>query len=919
MYEKLLCNLFNFCFKFLGPFIEKVNLQNATYNSLQTKQAIGILLQACAHNKDIETGRKIHEIVSKYGQYRNDCVLNNRLITMYAMCGSALDSFLLFDNLQKKNLFQWNALISGYTRNELYFDALNVFVEMIRETEFKPDNFTFPCVIKACGGVLDAGLGKVIHGMVIKMGLVSDVFVGNALVAMYGKCRLIDEAVEVFDCMPVRNLVSWNSIISGFSENGFSRQSLNMLVEMLVGEEGLLPDVATMVTVLPVCAREAEVDLGMGIHGFAVKLRLSNEVTVNNALIDMYSKSGYLFEAQLLFDKTNSKNVVSWNTMIGGLSKEGYIYKSFDLLRKMQMQGNVEANEVTLLNIMPVCLGNSQLRSLKELHGYSIRHGFQYHELVANAFIAAYAKCGLLSSVECVFNSMETKTVSSWNALIVAYVQNGDPRQALSSYTQMICSGLEPDWFSICSLLLACVHQKSLHYGKEVHGFVVRNRLEKDPFIGVSLLSLYIHFGKLSFARLLFEGMENKSLVSWNAMISGYSQNGFPEEALSLFRKLLSSRIKPCDISIVSVLGACSQRSALRLGKETHCYALKSLLLEDVFVGCSIVDMYAKNGCITESRRVFDGLRDKNLILWNAIIAAYGVHGHGKEAIDLFEKMKKVGKIPDSVTFLGILTACSHAGLVEEGLNYFKEMRNSHAIEPKLEHYSCVVDMLGRAGGFNDALRFVDKMPVQPDSRIWSSLLSSCISFGNLEMGERVALKLLELEPKKAENYVLLSNLYARWGRWDDVRKVRQVMKDIGLKKDAGCSWIELGGNVYSFIVGDNLSPKSEEIRSIWRRLEKEISKVGYKPNTASVFHEVEEEKKIKILRGHSEKLAITFGLLKTNKGTTLRIFKNLRICVDCHNAAKLISKVVQREIIIRDNKRFHHFRDGLCSCGDYW
>ncbi|KAG8661612.1 pentatricopeptide repeat-containing protein At1g18485 [Manihot esculenta] len=895
------------------------NLHNDTSNSSQTKEAMGILLQACAHHNDIETGRKIHEIVSNSTQYSNDYVLNTRLITMYAACGSVLNSRLLFDNLQRKNLFQWNALVSGYTRNELYDDSINMFVELISDTEFEPDNFTFPCVIKACAGLLDARLGQVIHGMVIKMALVFDVFVGNALVAMYGKCGLVHEAVKVFDYMPVRNLVSWNSMICVFSENGFSQNSLNMLTEILMGEQGLVPDVATVVTLLPVCAREEELDLGMEIHGLAMKLGLSEDVKVNNALVDMYSKCGYLPEALLLFDKNNNKNVVSWNTMIGGFSMEGYIFESFNLLRKMQMHGEIEPNEVTVLNILPVCLEKSHLPSLKEIHGYSIRHEFQYDELVANAFVTAYAKCGMLSSAERVFYSMETKTVSSWNALMGGYAQNGDPKQALNLYIQMTYSGLEPDWFSIGSILLACAHLKSLRCGKEVHGFVLRNGLETDSFICVSLLSLYIHCGKSSSARVIFDGMEDKNLVSWNAMISGYSQNGLPDEALTLFRKLLSNGIQPCDIAILSVLGACAKLSALRLGKETHCYALKSLLMEDVFVSCSTIDMYAKCGCIEESRSVFDGLRDKDVASWNAIIAAYGVHGKGKEAIKLFERMKKVGQMPDSFTFIGILTACCHAGLVEEGLKYFREKQNSHGIEPKLEHYACVIDMLGRARRLDDALRLVDEMPEQPDSGIWSSLLSSCRNFGDLEMGEKIAEKLLELEPNKVENYVLLSNLYAGSGRWGDVRRVRQMIKDIGIQKDAGCSWTELEGKVYSFLVGDNFLPESEEIRLTWRSLEKQISKIGYKPNTDCVLHEVGDEEKMEILRGHSEKLAVSFGLLKTTKGTTLRIFKNLRICVDCHNATKLISKIVEREIIIRDNKRFHHFRDGLCSCGDHW
>lgn len=321
-----------------------------------------------------------------------------------------------------------------------------------------------------------------------------------------------------------------------------------------------------------------------------------------------------------------------------------------------------------------------------------------------------------------------------------------------------------------------------------------------------------------------------------------------------------------------------------------------------------------------QSQNIFDWVNEKDEASWNVLIAGYGIHGHGLKAIELFKSMQSYGCRPDSFTFMGLLMACNHAGLVAEGLEYLGQMQSLYGIRPKLEHYACVVDMLGRAGQLNEALKLVNEMPDEPDSGIWSSLLSSCRNYGDLDIGEEVAKKLLELGPDKAENYVLVSNLYAGLGKWDEVRKVRQRMKDIGLQKDAGCSWIEIGGKVYRFLVGgDGSLLESKRIQQTWTKLEKKISKIGYKPDTSCVLHELEEEEKIEILKSHSEKLAISFGLLNTAEGTTLRVCKNLRICVDCHNAIKLVSKVVKREIIVRDNKRFHHFKNGFCTCGDYW
>ncbi|KAM1259940.1 hypothetical protein ACFX2I_039235 [Malus domestica] len=894
---------------------------DAVSSSQQGKDAMGTLLQACGRRKDVETGRKVHNLVSASTVFSSDFVLNTRIITMYAMCGSPLDSRSVFDGLKRKNLFQWNALVSGYARNELFVDAIDLFVELISVTEFKPDNFTFPCVFKACGGISDVGLGQVVHGMAVKMGLISDVFVGNALIAMYGKCGSVEDAAKMFEIMPEKNLVSWNSMICGFSENGLDHESYSLLGKILESEEALVPDVATLVTVLPLCAGNGEVNMGMMIHSLAVKLGLNQELMVNNALADMYLKCGYSVEAQVLFDKNDKKNVVSWNSVIGGFSREGDVCGTFDLLRKMQMEEEkVKVNEVTILNVLPACLEESELLSLKELHAYSFRHWFIYDELVANAFVAAYTKCGSLNSAELVFHGIETKTVGSWNAVIGGCAQNGDPYKALDLYLQMKYSGLDPDEYSIGSLLLACAHLKHLQHGREIHGFVLRNGLEMDSFIGISLLSVYIHCGKLSSARILFDRTESKISVSWNAMIAGYTQVGLPDKALDLFRQMLSDEILPCEIATMSMFGACSQLSALRSGKELHCFALKARLTEDLFVGCSLIDMYAKSGCIEQSHRVFDRLTKKDVPSWNVIIAGYGIHGHGNKALELFREMLSFGQKPDGFTFIGILTACSHAGLVKEGIEYFNQMQSLYKIEPKLEHYACVVDMLGRAGRLEEALNLIHEMPEEPDTRMWSSLLSSCRSHNNLDMGQKIAEKLLDLEPEKAENYVLLSNLYAASGKWDSVRNVRRKMKEIGLQKDAGRSWIELGGQVYSFVVGDTSLPESGEIKKMWARLEEKISEFGYKPDTGCVLHELGEDEKVEILRGHSEKLAISFGLLKTSRSrTTLRVCKNLRICVDCHNAAKLISKVVEREIIVRDNKRFHHFKHGLCSCGDYW
>ncbi|XAR51256.1 hypothetical protein NMG60_11005827 [Bertholletia excelsa] len=727
-------------------------LGDVSFDSAERAEAVGMLLQTCAHLKDVEIGRKIHQTVQASNEFRDDCILNTRIITMYSICGCPSDARYVFDQLPRKNLYQWNAMVSGYTRNELWFDSVSLFCELMMMTEHLLDNFTLPSVIKACAGLLDVALGSAVHGIAIKMGLVSDVYVGNSLIAMYGKCGSVADAAKVFEYMPERNL-----------------ESFNLFREMLEDRKGIVPDVAT----------ERDIEMGM------------MEVIMKNSLIDMYSKCGFLSEAQNIFGKIYDKNIVSWNSMIGGYSRGGDVRKTFELLRHMQMDSvKLKPNEITLLNVF-----------LKELHGYSIRNGFQYNELVANAFIAAYAKCGALSLAENVFYAMQTKTVSSWNALIGGYAQNEDPSRALDLYHQMTLSGLSPDHFSISSLILAFSRLKSLQHGKATHGFVLRNGLETDSFI----------CGKPHSARALFTRVEDKNL------------NGLPDEALKLFLQMVSSGMQPDEMTITT----------LQLGKEAH---------------------YIFSGMIELSRRIFDQIKEKDVSSWSAIIAGYGVHGCGREAIELFEKMQILGFKPDGFTFIGILMACGHAGLVEEGLKYFDQMQSCHQMEPKLEHYACIVDMLGRAGQFEDALKLLDEMPMEPDVGMWNSL--------------RLAEKLLELGPDRAENYVLASNLFAGFGHWDKVRKVRERMRELGLKKDVGRSWIEIGRRIYDFASGD-----------------------------------LEKREKGDLM--YSEKVAISFDLLKTVTEVGVRVYKNLQIRGVCHDAIKLVLKVGDSAINVGDDQQF--------------
>ncbi|KAK6150248.1 hypothetical protein DH2020_017773 [Rehmannia glutinosa] len=493
----------------------------------------------------------------------------------------------------------------------------------------------------------------------------------------------------------------------------------------------------------------------------------------------------------------------------------------------------------------------------------------------------------------------------------------------------------------MASVLPACVHCKAFADKEVMHGYVLKLGLGRDRYVQNALMDLYSRIGQIDNSKYIFHNMESKDIVSWNTMITGYVVCGYHEDALILLHEMqiaggkgeenddvdnnVKVTLKPNSVTLMTVLPGCAALAALTKGKEIHAYAIRNGLESDVAVGSALVDMYAKCGCLNMARRVFDSMPVKNVITWNVIIMAYGMHGEGEEALALFKSLvargARGGEVkPNEVTFIAIFAACSHSGMVDEGQQLFQRMKEDHGLEPNSDHYACVVDLLGRAGRLDEAYEIINSMHTGLDKvGAWSSLLGACRIHQNVQLGEISALNLLELEPNVASHYVLLSNIYSSAGLWEKANAVRKKMKEMGVRKEPGCSWIESDDEVHKFLAGDTSHPQSEQLYEFLDDLFARMKEEGYVPDTSCVLHNVDEQEKENLLCGHSERLAIAFGLLNTPPGTTIRVAKNLRVCTDCHSATKFISKIVDREIVVRDVRRFHHFKDGACSCGDYW
>ena len=704
-------------------------------------------------------------------------------------------------------------MLKGYAKNSSLHNAMSFFVRM-KCDDVKPVVYNYTYLLKVCGDNADLRRGKEIHGQVITNGFSSNVFAMTGVVNLYAKCRQIDDAYKMFDRMPERDLVCWNTIIAGFAQNGLARVALDLVLRMQ--EEGQKPDSITVVTVLPAAANIGSWRIGKLIHGYAIRAGFELLVNISTALVDMYSKCGSVGTARLIFDRMKQRTVVSWNSMIHG------------------------------------------------------------------------------------------------------YVQSGDPEEAMAIFQKMLDEGVEPTNVTVMEALHACADLGDLERGKFVHKLVDELKLGYDVSVKNSLISMYSKCKRVDLAAKVFEGLQGKTIVSWNAMILGYAQNGRVNEALNHFCEMQSQNIKPDSFTLVSVIPALAELSVTRQAKWMHGLVIRNCLDKNVFVMTAVVDMYAKCGAIRTARKLFDTMEERHVTTWNAMIDGYGTHGLGKDAVELFNDMQKGTIKPNDITFLCVISACSHSGLVQEGLRFFSSMKEDYGLEPAMDHYGAMVDLLGRAGQLNKAWDFIQDMPVEPGITVFGAMLGACKIHKNVELGEKAAKKLFELNPDEGGYHVLLSNIYATASMWDKMAKVRTMMEKTGLQKTPGCSLVELKNEVHSFYSGSTIHPQSKRIYAFLETLGEDIKAAGYVPDTNSI-HDVEDDVKKQLLNSHSEKLAIAFGLLNTSPGTTIHIRKNLRVCGDCHNATKYISLVTGREIIVRDMHRFHHFKNGTCSCGDYW
>ncbi|XP_034221239.1 pentatricopeptide repeat-containing protein At3g56550 [Prunus dulcis] len=578
--------------------------------------------------------------------------------------------------------------------------------------------------------------------------------------------------------------------------------------------------------------------------------------------------------------------------------------------------------------ILALLQGCNSLIRLKKIHAYVITNGLQHQTAISNKLLnfCAVSVSGCLAYAQLLFHHhIQNPQTQDWNSMIRGFSQSPSPLQAIFYYNHMLSSASDscPDTFTFSFVLKACEKVKAQTKCKEVHGAVVRYGYENDVVVCTNLIRSYSCNGSIDTAQRVFDNMPERDLVSWNSMISCYSQKGFHHEALRTYNLMRKENVGLDGFTLVGLLSSCAHLGALNTGVTVHRIAREKGLLGNVYVGNALIDMYAKCGNLDSALSVFERMQNRDVFTWNSMIVGYGVHGRGNESISFFGQMLMAGVQPNSITFLGLLCGCSHQGLVEKGVEYFNVMSSKFNIKPGIKHYGCLVDLFGRAGMLKKALQVIRTSLAQDDPVLWRTLLGSCKIHKNVEIGEIAMRNLIQLRSSNAGDYVLLATIYFREKDADGVARMRKLIKTQGVKTTPGWSWIEIGDQVHKFVVDDKSHPDANEIYQKLRVVVHQAALHGYVQEgsliTVSEFNSTDTDCLETSSSCHSEKLAIAFGLARTPEGTCLRIVKNLRVCRDCHSFTKFVSQAFNREIVVRDRVRFHHFKGGLCSCKDYW
>ncbi len=657
----------------------------------------------------------------------------------------------------------------------------------MRASDTPVDQFTIPMVVSTCAELVLLDHGKNIHGLVLKLGhFAGNSAVGSSFVYMYSKCAQMDDAYLVFDEMCVRDVVAWTALVIGYVQNGEGEKGLECLCEMhRVGGDGGRPTFRTLEGGFQACGNLGALVEGRCLHGLIVKTGIGCSQVVQSSLLSMYSKCGTPGEAYLSFCEVMNKDLLSWTSLIGIYSRFGLMKECLSLF--WEMRDNEIYPDGIVISSMLLGFGNSMIVSEgKAFHGLVIRRHYLLDQMVHNALLSMYCKFGQLTVAEKLFRRVPEPNNESWNTMIFGYGKIGLEEKCIKLFREMQRIGIELDSNSLVSMVSSCSQLGETYLGRSLHCYIIKHSMDENVMVVSSLIDLYVKSGNLNIAWKIFCGTQ-RDIITWNTLISSYTNSGHYAEAVALFEKMILENLKPNLATLVILLSACSHLASLEKGERVHHYIKEKGIEFNISLATALVDMYAKCGQLEKARKLFNTIKERDAISWNVIISGYGMHGHANSAIEMFQQMEKSNVKPNGLTFLALLSACAHAGLVKEGKCLFNRMQD-YSIKPNLKHYACMVDLLGRSGNLQEAEALVLSMPFSPDGGVWGALLSACKIHNEIETGVRIAKYAIETDPENDEYYIMMSNMYNSVGRWEDAEMVREKMNERNVVKRAGWS-----------------------------------------------------------------------------------------------------------------------------------
>lgn len=746
----------------------------------------------CGHVGCLGICQSLHAYSVKSGALVDES-LTPAFISLYASFGDLSIAVDLFESSCGNNVVTWNAIVSAYAQNQKSSEACLKFRQMLR-AGLRPNMVSFVSVVSSCEDTYSVQFGESLHTCVIKNGFDNELSVVTGLLSMYAKLGDIKSAKLLFYQMPERNLVTWNSMISGYVRNGLLEACLAAFCEMQFA--GFDPNAISVISILSACSKLGSVLLGKSTHAFSLRRGFEANLNVSNALLDFYCDCCQIYTSCKIFYKMDIRNMISWNTMICGFVGEGERKRAVSLVQQMQKEG-MDLDMVTLICILSIYNEQESLSHGMIVHGYAIKSGFDFNVSLANALVSMYINCEDLVAGKLLFEVMPERNVISWNALITGYRLHDLQNEVMLLFNQMVKEGQKPNYVTLLNILPICSTQAQ---GKSIHAHAVRMGTDSETHLITSLISMYSRFGNIDSSFLLFEMGEKRDISLWNVILSVLVQSKNAQKAVGFFSELHRTGMRPDHVTVLSLQSACVQLTDENLANSLMGYVICVGFNQDVAITNAFIDLYARCGNISISRKLFEELLEKNAVSWTTMINAYGLHGYGAEALALLSQMKLSKMKPDAITYLSVLSACSHAGLVDQCKTVFDLMLEEE-ITPGIEHYTCIVDLLGRTGHLNEAYEIVKRLPCGKELvNLLQSLLGACRVHGNVELGEEIARSLFELDPESSAGYVILHNIYAAAGRWIDANQVRSCMEGRRLGKVPAFSLVE--GNKHHTMSG---------------------------------------------------------------------------------------------------------------------